>query len=167
MEDIPKKEELPKLRTYAESLLDKVKIDEMHGRYIIKSQYFQTTIDLLNYYHNNCLLFAQPFKPKIKIAEKSRNTANHAFINLFTMIKAQNEAYLKFSNELNNFLKNYKNIMDNSEKKIYNDYIKMENEYNNDKINSLKGKIKYNKEFGDLEKYLKENEEKKLKWYQI
>ena len=162
MDDIKKNEEQQKINSYAENLIDKIKIENMHKRFVSRNQIFQNFIDLLNQYQNSCYEFSKPLKSKYLIIENASNSVIKLCNQLLTTIKLQNDIYCKFSNELNNLIKNNKNLSDNNEKKVYNDYTKLEKEYKNDKINSEKEKNQYNKDFAELEQYLKDSEEKNI-----
>ena len=106
----------------------------MHKRFVSRNQIFQNFIDLLNQYQNSCYEFSKPLKSKYLIIENASNSVIKLCNQLLTTIKLQNDIYCKFSNELNNLIKNIKNLSDNNEKKVYNDYTKLEKEYKNDKI---------------------------------
>ena len=153
-----------------EDLVNKVKIESMHERFLKQYSFVKNMRDLISAYHDSCAEFSN--KNNIKYFKLSENEQldkltkglNNTNCKIFSFIQKQKLLYEKLAQDLKNeVISNIpKDYTDKKEKEAFNKSRSLTKDYNNMKNNLQKVKNEYYNSFRTLEKMYRDNEENKV-----
>ena len=155
---------------YEDLLINKVKMDSMHERFLKQLSLMKTTKDLISLYYDSCIEFSNknPLK-SIKLSQdenldKLTSGLNITNNNIYSYIQNQKALYENFCKSLKEEVISYKlkENVDKKEKELFNKSKSILKDYNNMKNNLQKVKTEYYNYFKTLEKMYRDNEENKV-----
>lgn len=155
---------------YEELLINKVKMESMHERFLKQNSIMKSIRDLISVYYDGCIEFSNksPLK-SIKLPEKEQldkftSDLNNTICKIFSFIQNQKLSYEKLAQDLKSEIITQipKDYTDKKEKELFNKSKSILKDYNNIKNNLQKVKTEYYNYFKALEKMYRENEENKV-----
>ena len=163
----PNKIELGK---YEDLLINKVKIESMHERFLKQLSFMKNMRDLASVYCDSCVEYSN--KNPLKYIKLSRKDPldkltmglNDTNILIHSYIYNQKTIYENLAQSIKEEIisKIPKDSVDKNEKELFNKSKSILKDYNNMKNNLQKVKTEYNNYFKTLEKMYRDNEENKV-----
>lgn len=159
-----------KLGKYEDLLINKVKIESMHERFLKQLSFMKNMRDLASVYCDSCVEYSN--KNPLKYIKLSRKDPldkltmglNDTNILIHSYIYNQKTIYENLAQSIKEEIisKIPKDCVDKKEKELFNKSKLILKDYNNMKNNLQKVKTEYNNYFKTLEKMYRDNEENKV-----
>ena len=155
---------------YDDLLVNKVKMESMHERFLKQYSLVKNLKDLIGIYYDSCIEFSNKnaFK-NIKLSQEEKLDKltlglNNTNIYIYSYIQSQKALYENLAKFIKEEVISYKlkENADKKEKELFNKSKSVLKEYNNMKINLQKVKTEYYNYFKTLEKMYREIEENKV-----
>ena len=155
---------------YDDLLVNKVKMESMHERFLKQYSLVKNLKDLIGIYYDSCIEFSNKnaFK-NIKLSQEEKLDKltlglNNTNIYIYSYIQSQKASYENLAKFIKEEVISYKlkENADKKEKELFNKSKSVLKEYNNMKINLQKVKTEYYNYFKTLEKMYREIEENKV-----